>query len=281
MNQAEGEPVIQGALRRRLKICLFLASICNSVFGFAQHPAPGFSVQTLDGHALSGDSLRGNPVLLQFWTTWCPVCRSDQQAVDNIAAEFVSKGLKVVAIDVGESEATLRQYLQEHPRVVTVGMDPGSTTFAKFRAGGYPHYVVLDSQGNIVASRSGGEGEGGLRYLLSRAGVTGTASPSQPASRSASEGTSSNAPRWINAPASQRTLNGKPLPNTVFVLMTGEQLESNDYVINAGYLSVKVGDQYRRVALSALDATKTLAVNKARGIDLKLPTNSREVFLGF
>ena len=271
----------QRTLRRRLKICLFLASLCNSVFAFAQHPAPEFNVQTLDGRALSGDSLRGSPVLLQFWTTWCPVCRGDQQAVDNIAAEYGSKGLTVLAIDVGEPEATVRHYLQASPRAVTVATDPVHSAFAKFGGTGYPHYVVLDSQGNIVASRSGGEGEGGLRYLLTHAGLAGATSPLQAAGRASSQGTGPNVPRWINAPASQRTVTAKPLPNTVFILLTGEQLESNDYVINAGYLSVKVGDQYRRVALSALDATKTVAVNKARGIDLKLPTNSREVFLGF
>src|ERR1700761_3026184 len=41
---------------------------------FADTTAPQFSAKTLDGQTVSNGSLRGNVVLLQFWTTWCPVC---------------------------------------------------------------------------------------------------------------------------------------------------------------------------------------------------------------
>ena len=76
-------------------------------------------------------------------------------------------------------------------------------------------------------------------------------------------------------------VSSKPQPKTIFVLLSGEQLESDRYTILAGYVDVTVGDQQRRIQLSALDTKKTLAINRQRGVDLKLPTNNREVVLGF
>ena len=104
------------------------------------------------------------------WTTWCPYCKSDQTAVDNIAAEFGSRGLSVVAIDVGEQETTVRNFLQKSPRSCTIGMDTSASVVSQFGGGGFPHYVVIDRQGNIVASRSGAAGEAGLRSLVGRGG---------------------------------------------------------------------------------------------------------------
>ena len=131
--------------------------------------APQFTARTLDGQTVSSSSLSGSVVLLQFWTSWCPVCRHDQPAVDRIAAEFGSSGLVVLAVDDGESEAVVRKYLQANPRSCPVVVSDGHSLAARFGVHGYPHYVVIDRNGNIAASRSGGGGEAYLRYLLGSA----------------------------------------------------------------------------------------------------------------
>ena len=265
---------------------LFLAlSFLSAAASLAQRAAPQFNVPTLDGGSISNSSLSGNVTLLQFWTTWCPYCKSDQNAVDNIAAEFGSRGLSVVAIDVGEQETTVRNFLQKSPRSCTIGMDTSASVVSQFGGGGFPHYVVIDRQGNIVASRSGAAGEAGLRYLIGRAGLgTPKAGTVQTADRGAPPPSGGVSPRWITVPGGgggTSVVPSKPQPKTIFVLLSGEQLESDRYTILAGYVDVTVGDQQRRIQLSALDAKKTIAINRQRGVDLKLPTNNREVVLGF
>ena len=73
----------------------------------------------------------------------------------------------------------------------------------------------------------------------------------------------------------------KPLPPTLFVLANGEQLEAHRYVLTVNSLYVAVGRQERTIPLRDLDLSATVASNLKRGIDLKLPADGNEVFLGF
>jgi thiol-disulfide isomerase/thioredoxin len=242
-------------------------------------PAPQFTATTLDGQTFSSYSLRGSVVLLQFWTTWCPVCRQDQPALDNIQAEFGSSGLVVLAVDDGESEAVVRKYLQANPRSCPVVVNDGHGLAARFGAHSYPHYVVIDQNGNITASKSGGGGEAYLRYLLRTAGLPAKSETTEAKNRQAQA--APGRPQWINVPATPSTLTAKVIPKTIFVFTNGEQLESDHYVLHATYLHVTADGQDRSIPLSAVDIQKTIAANRKRGINLKIPASGNEVFLSF
>src|ERR1051326_5830185 len=78
--------------------------------------APNWWARTLDGEKLNNESTKGKTVLLQFWTTWCPYCRREQEAVESITAEFKNKGLIVIAVNVAEPKKKVKQYLEQSPR---------------------------------------------------------------------------------------------------------------------------------------------------------------------
>jgi hypothetical protein len=65
------------------------------------------------------------------------------------------------------------------------------------------------------------------------------------------------------------------------VLANGERFYSDQYTIAAGVLQAKVNGEQRTIPISTLDMKTTLAVNHARGVQLKVPQSSREVFLAF
>jgi thiol-disulfide isomerase/thioredoxin len=144
----------RSGLRRYLYLFFLLSFLCASV-AVAQRAAPQFSVNTLDGGTLSNSSYSGQLVLLQFWTTWCPYCHRDLPALDNIQSAYASKGLSVLAIDVGEDEATVQRYLQANPRSCPIALDKNLSAAASFGASGFPHYVLIDRQGNIAGMASG------------------------------------------------------------------------------------------------------------------------------
>ena len=110
-------------------------------------------------------------VLLQFWTTWCPYCKSEESLVNNITAEFSDKGLVVLAVDVGESKKVVQQYLKDHPRKCHVVMTGDTNLAAMYAATRYPIYVVVDREGKIVDTQRGAGGERRLRRSLARAGI--------------------------------------------------------------------------------------------------------------
>ena len=98
-----------------------------------REPAPRFHAKTLAGEQFSNDSTKGKVVLFQFWTTWCPYCKSEEGLVNDLTAEFADKGLVVIAVDVAESKKVVQQYLKDHPRKCHIVMT-GDTNLAAMYA---------------------------------------------------------------------------------------------------------------------------------------------------
>jgi len=256
---------------------LSVSLLCG--LALADTPAPQFTARTLDGQIFTNSSLSGNVVLLQFWTTWCPVCHQAQAAVDTVQAAFANSGLVVIAIDDGEPEAVVRKYLEANPRSCPVVVTDGRALAAQFGVHSYPHYVVIDRNGNIAASRSGGGGEAYLRYLLKSAGLPARSETLRADTRQTTA--APGRPQWINVPAMPSAVLAKPIPKTIFVFSNGERLEADHYILYPKFLHVTADGQDRSIPLSALDIKKTIAVNRERGINLNIPSSGSELFLAF
>ena len=132
--------------------------------------APKFHARTLDGEKYTNQTLLGRPALIQFWTTWCPVCRRDQDTVETLVEEYGKKRLVVLAVDVGESRKKVTEYLRSSPRSCKIVLNEDTNLPALFAARVYPFYVVIDAEGMIVGEQRGA-GEGPLRGLLRKAGL--------------------------------------------------------------------------------------------------------------
>jgi thiol-disulfide isomerase/thioredoxin len=156
---------------RAIAVMLMLAALCIGAAAEEREPAPRFRAKTLTGESFTNDSLKGKVVLLQFWTTWCQYCRSEQALVDEVDHEFADKGLVTLAVDVGESKKAVKKYLEAHPRSCRIVLTSDTNLAAMYAATSYPIYVVIDRDGNVVDTQRGAGGEGALRDLLSRAGI--------------------------------------------------------------------------------------------------------------
>jgi thiol-disulfide isomerase/thioredoxin len=134
-------------------------------------PAPRFHAKTTTGAQFNNTSVKGKVVLFEFWTTWCKYCEGEAEVVDEIAKEFADKGLIVLAVDVLESDQTVKRYLADHPRSIPVVLTKDTNLAAMYNAKSYPIYVVIDRDGNIAGEQRGAAGETGLRQMLKRAGL--------------------------------------------------------------------------------------------------------------
>ena len=110
-------------------------------------------------------------MLLQFWTTWCPYCRKDQDAVEALVRDFDASGLVVLAVNVGESKKKVKQYLADSPRTCKIVLTADTNLAALYAATSYPLYVLIDRDGNIAGQQDGAAGEAALRRLLAKAGL--------------------------------------------------------------------------------------------------------------
>jgi thiol-disulfide isomerase/thioredoxin len=136
-----------------------------------REPAPRFHAKTLDGEQFSNESTKGKVILFEFWTTWCPYCKSEESLVDELTSEFADKGLVVLAVDVAESKKVVQQYLKDHPRKCRIVMTGDTNLAAMYAAKSYPIYVIVDRAGKIVDTQRGAGGQRSLRRSLARAGL--------------------------------------------------------------------------------------------------------------
>jgi cytochrome c-type biogenesis protein len=119
-------------------------------------PAPAFNLTDIDGRAVSLAQLKGKPVLISFWATWCLPCRDELPVIQEAYLAHRDRGFTVVAIDFGdESAATVRTFWQSmHLQPVPV-LDPDGRASQAYgvtlSTTGLPVSVLLDRSG-VVSS---------------------------------------------------------------------------------------------------------------------------------
>jgi len=116
--------------------------------------APGFTLTTLDGGTVSLDGLRGQPVLLNFWTTRCPWCRYQ---MPFLQAAFEEKGqeMKFIAINIGESSDKVQQYAEDEDLGFTMALDSNRAVAYAYNVGNIPATFLIDEEGIIKHIRIG------------------------------------------------------------------------------------------------------------------------------
>ncbi|MEJ7699867.1 MAG: peroxiredoxin family protein [Pyrinomonadaceae bacterium] len=75
--------------------------------------APDFALDKVDGTRFDSKELAGSPSVLVFWTAWCPVCKEEAPEINKLAAAFEPKGVKVVGINIGESDARVADGIKD------------------------------------------------------------------------------------------------------------------------------------------------------------------------
>jgi|SRR5271166_1275558 len=88
-------------------------------------------------------------------------------------------------------------------------------------------------------------------------------------------------PKLIEVPQTKDGPTSRPGPPTLFVFANGERLEARRYVLTAESLHLEIGRQERTVSIGKLDLDATVAANRERGIDLRIPTDENHILLGF
>jgi len=133
--------------------------------------SPPFRAVSLDGKVYNLEELKGKPVLLDFWATWCGPCKASMPTLERLYEENRSKGLVVLGIDVGEKREVVEQFLKTSaiPYPVVMGDEAGIPS--AFSVTAFPTFVMIGPDGKI-ASHQIGFSQPALSGIAATAGLT-------------------------------------------------------------------------------------------------------------
>ena len=116
------------------------------------------SFDTPDGKALAMRTLRGKPLLVNFWATWCPPCVEELPLLDHFYQENKGKNWQVLGLAVDQPSA-VSKWLQAKPLSFPVGMAGfGGTELSKSLgnlAGSLPFSAVFSATGALLQRKTG------------------------------------------------------------------------------------------------------------------------------
>lgn len=131
--------------------------------------APSFELTLLDGETtISSDDLRGHPVVLNAWASWCPPCREEAPTLERVSNDLASEGVRFVGIVSDDTAASAADYAIEAGLDFPHALDDGSFD-RDYVIQALPTTYVLDAEGRLVAKHAGPISEARLRVLIDEA----------------------------------------------------------------------------------------------------------------
>jgi len=111
-----------------------------------------------EGGTFAMASLRGQPLLLNFWGTWCPPCVKEMPELDHFARQFKAQGWQVVGLAVDNPKA-VRDFLARTPVSYTIGLAGFEGTDLARKLGneqsGLPYTVAFAANGTVLQRKAG------------------------------------------------------------------------------------------------------------------------------
>ena len=117
--------------------------------------APDFTLADLDGRPISLAELRGRPVIVNFWASWCGPCVEEFPLLREAAERHAGEGLVVVGIVWRDRSEAAREFMARNGASWAAAMDPGERVARDYGILGPPETYFIGRDGTIVARQIG------------------------------------------------------------------------------------------------------------------------------
>ena len=135
-------------------------------------------VETLDGKSFDiGQYVGKTPMLLEFWATWCPLCKQLEPTMIDVAKRYGSKVKFIgVAVSVNQTPERVKLYAEKHGLPMEVYYDRKGAAADGYDAAATSYVVIVDKTGTVVYTGLGGTQN--LETAIKKAlGAPGTPGP--------------------------------------------------------------------------------------------------------
>jgi cytochrome c biogenesis protein CcmG, thiol:disulfide interchange protein DsbE len=150
---------IQGIILTGLIVAI-LATILHNLRPVARaavgETAPDFQLQTFDGKKVRLHDLRGKPLFLNFWASWCENCKDEAPDLNRAYEKFHSN-VQFVGVDLaaGDQKEQALQFIQDYHVPYTILADQNGDVGDSYQVNELPTTYFIDKQGKIVSIYTG------------------------------------------------------------------------------------------------------------------------------
>ncbi len=122
--------------------------------------APGqlafdFTLDDVSGQRIKLSDLRGHPVVINFWATWCPPCRQELPALQSAYQRLRDKGVILLGVDLKENAETIQNFTTQFGLTYPLLLDRDGAVSERYQVRGIPTTVFLDADGVVHARHVG------------------------------------------------------------------------------------------------------------------------------
>jgi len=120
--------------------------------------APALYLEDTEEEFINIKQFKGQVVIVNFWATWCPPCTREMSSLDNLYKTYKSKGLVVLAVNVGEDDDAVFDFssVMDPELIAIILFDKDSKAMQAWKAIGLPTTFVINKKGKIVYQAVGG-----------------------------------------------------------------------------------------------------------------------------
>jgi len=120
--------------------------------------APDFTLDLLGGGQVTLSELRGKAVMVNLWASWCPPCRAEMPAIENVYQAYKDRGFEVLAVNTTfqDSEAEAAAFAQNFSLTFPILLDRTGAVSARYLLRALPSTFFVDRQGVIRSVVIGG-----------------------------------------------------------------------------------------------------------------------------
>lgn len=113
--------------------------------------APEFTLKTFEGQTLTLSELRGKPIVLNFWASWCNPCREEAPLLEATWRKYKEQGLLVIGADYVDTETEAKKYLAEFNITYPNGPDVQTKISQTYRITGVPETYFITRDGKLLS----------------------------------------------------------------------------------------------------------------------------------
>ena len=118
-------------------------------------PAPDFTAPSFAGAPVQLSNLRGRPMVLNFWASWCAPCRAEGRDLENAWQVYRARNVAFLGVDLPDDEMDARAFLRDVGVTYPNVQDPTNEVAVSYAVSSIPTTYFIDREGRVASRWAG------------------------------------------------------------------------------------------------------------------------------